>query len=190
MSVTKWSIVLPGLLLTVTVTACHTRPPAIAPTRAPEALFAPAPPPAPPPRSAAVATPAAKPPTESELFERMTLDELNASHPLTDVFFDYNENTLRDDARQALQRDAQWLAKWPQTKIRIDGHCDERGTEEYNLSLGDRRAVTVRDYLTSLGVSQQRIQTVSLGKESPFCTATGESCWAQNRRGHFVITAK
>jgi peptidoglycan-associated lipoprotein len=120
----------------------------------------------------------------------MTLDELNASHPLNDVFFDYDVNTLRDDARQALQRDAQWLAKWPRTKIRIDGHCDERGTEEYNLSLGDRRAVTVRDYLTSLGVSPQRIQTVSLGKESPFCTATGESCWAQNRRGHFVITAK
>ena len=134
--------------------------------------------------------PAAKPLTESQLFERMTLDQLNASHPLNDMFFDYDQNFLREDARQVLQRDAQWLSEWPQAKIRIDGHCDERGTEEYNIALGDRRAVTVRDYLMSLGIDPRRIQTVSLGRESPFCTATGESCWAQNRRGHFVITAK
>jgi len=120
----------------------------------------------------------------------MTLDQLNASQPLNDVFFDYDQNFLRDDARQVLQRDAQWLAKWPHTTIRIDGHCDERGTEEYNIALGDRRAVAVRDYLMTLGVSRERIQTVSLGRESPFCTTTGESCWAQNRRGHFVITVK
>jgi peptidoglycan-associated lipoprotein len=120
----------------------------------------------------------------------MTLDDLNASHPLNDVFFDYDATTLRDDGRQVLQRNAQWLAKWPQTKVRVYGHCDERGTGEYNLALGDKRAVIVREYLTSLGVSPDRIQTVSLGKESPFCTAAGESCWAQNRRGHFVITAK
>jgi len=189
MSVIKWSIVLPVLLLIVT--ACHKRPPAIAsPTSQPAAITAaPAPPPA--PRSTpSVATPAATPLTEAQLFERMTLDQLNASKPLDDVFFDYDENLLREDARQVLQRDAQWLAKWPQTKVRIYGHCDERGTTEYNIALGDRRAVSVRDYLTSLGVSPQRIQTVSLGKESPFCTGTGESCWAQNRRGHFVITGK
>jgi peptidoglycan-associated lipoprotein len=188
MSVTKWSIVLPVLL---TVTACHTRPPAIAaPTSPPAAITAPPASPPPPRSNGLVATAAAKPLSESELFERMTLDQLNASHPLNDVFFDYDQNFLREDARQVLQRDAQWLAKWPQTKIRIDGHCDERGTEEYNLALGDQRAVAVRDYLTSLGVSRERIQAVSLGKESPFCTATGESCWAQNRRGHFVIAAK
>ena len=120
----------------------------------------------------------------------MTLDALNASHPLNDVFFDYDATTLRDDGRQVLQQNAQWLAKWPQTRISVYGHCDERGTGEYNLALGDQRAVTVRNYLTGLGVNPDRIQTVSLGKESPFCTATGESCWAQNRRGHFVITAK
>jgi peptidoglycan-associated lipoprotein len=187
-SVSKWSIVLPVLLLSVT--ACHARPPAIASPRPPAAITAPVPP-SPPPRSnTAAVAPEATPFTESQLFEGMTLDQLNASHPLNDVFFDYDENTLRDDARQVLQQDAQWLVKWPQAKIRIDGHCDERGTGEYNLSLGDRRAVTVRDYLTSLGVSPERIQTVSLGRESPFCTSTGESCWAQNRRGHFVITAK
>src|SRR5262249_1837572 len=146
--------------------------------------------PAPPAPGGPAATSATTPLSESELFDRMTLDDLNASHPLDDVFFDYDATTLRDDGHQVLQRNAQWLAKWPQTKIRTYGHCDERGTEEYNLALGDQRAVTVRAYLTSLGVNPDRIQTVSLGKESPFCTATGESCWAQNRRGHFLITTK
>jgi peptidoglycan-associated lipoprotein len=188
MSVTKSSIVLPVLVLSVT--ACgHTRPPAIATAHPPAAVTAPAPPS--PVRSAGPgATSAETPLSESDLFNQMTLDDLNASHPLNDVFFPYNEVTLGDEARQVLQRNAQWLAKWPQTAIRIDGHCDERGTEEYNLSLGDRRAVTVRNYLTSLGVTPERIQTVSLGKESPFCNEMGESCWAQNRRGHFVITRK
>jgi len=187
MSVTKWSIVLP--VLSLAVAACHHSPPAIATARPPAATAAVAPA-SPVPSAGPAATSEATPLSESELFERMTLDDLNASHPLNDVFFDYDATTLRDEARQVLQRDAQWLAKWPQTKIRIAGHCDERGTEEYNLALGDRRAVTVRDYLTSLGVNPDRIQTVTLGKESPFCTATGESCWAQNRRGHFVITNK
>ena len=189
MSVTKWSIVLPVVLLSVT--ACHARPPAIAaPTSRPAAIPAPPGPPPTPRSNGPVRTAPANPLSESQLFERMTLDQLNASQPLNDVFFDYDQNFLRDDARRVLQRDAQWLAKWPQTRIRIDGHCDERGTEEYNIALGDRRAVAVRDYLMSLGVNSQRIQTVSLGRESPFCTATGESCWAQNRRGHFVITGK
>ena len=188
MSVTKSSIVLP--LLVLSVTACgHTRPPAIATAHPPASATAPAP--ASAGRSTASAADlAANSLSESELFDRMTLDALNASHPLNDVFFPYNEVSLGDEARLVLQRNAQWLAKYPQTAIRIDGHCDERGTEEYNLSLGDRRAVTVRNYLTSLGVTPDRIQTVSLGKEAPFCTEMGESCWAQNRRGHFVITKK
>ena len=190
MSLSKWSIVLPVLLLTVN--ACHKRPPAIASTRPPATTTAPVPPSSSPRSSntTAAAPEAAAALTESQLFDRMTLDQLNASQPLNDVFFEYDRNTLRDEARQVLERDAQWLSKWPQTKIRIDGHCDERGTTEYNLALGDQRAITVRDYLMGLGISPDRIQTVSLGRESPFCTSTGESCWAQNRRGHFVITAK
>src|SRR5262245_24492101 len=186
MAVLKWSIVL--LVLLVTVTACRKRPPPIASTGPPAAVKVPGPS-SPPPRSNTAASPEA-PLTESQLFDRTTLDELNASQPLNDVFFDYDQNLLRDDARQILQRNAQWLVKWPQTKIRVDGHCDERGTTEYNLALGDRRAVMVREYLTNVGISPERIQTVSLGRESPFCTSTGESCFAQNRRGHFVITAK
>src|SRR5262245_25303769 len=188
MSVSKWSIAVPVLLLTVN--ACHKRPPATASTRPPAAVTTPVAPPSSPRSNTAAPPPEATPFDESQLFERMTLEQLNASQPLNDVFFDYDQNLLRDDARQLLQRNAQWLSKWPQTKIRIDGHCDERGTTEYNRALGDKRAITVRDYLTSLGVSPDRIQTVTLGRESPFCTSTGESCWAQNRRGHFVITAK
>jgi peptidoglycan-associated lipoprotein len=132
----------------------------------------------------------ASPLTEAELFRRKSLADLNAEHPLADAFFDYNQNVLRDDAKEALQRDARWLAKWPQTVIRIDGYCDERGTAEYNLALGDRRAQVVRDYLSNLGVRADRIQTRSLRKEAPFCRDSGESCWSQNRRGHFDITAK
>jgi peptidoglycan-associated lipoprotein len=128
--------------------------------------------------------------TEAELFQRKSLSELNAEQPLGDVFFDYEQNTLREDAKRVLQQDVQWLSKWPQTIVRIDGHCDERGSAEYNLALGDQRATTVREYLTSLGVTPDRIQTLSLGKEAPFCQDSGESCWSQNRRGHFEITGK
>jgi peptidoglycan-associated lipoprotein len=124
------------------------------------------------------------------LFQRKSLDALNREHPLADAFFDYDQDTLRDDAKHALQQDAQWLSKWPQTKIDIEGHCDERGTPEYNLALGDRRAQVVRHYLTDLGVKDDRMVTRSYGREAPFCSDTGESCWSQNRRGHFVVISK
>jgi peptidoglycan-associated lipoprotein len=171
--------------------ACHHTPPAAAANPAPAAparTTAPARPPSPPPPPAAAPAPA--PLSEADAFRRKSLDELNAEHPLSDVFFDYNENVLKDEARTKLQQDAAWLMKWPQTHIAVDGHCDERGSAEYNLGLGERRAVAVRDYLTSLGISSARIETRSLGKESPFCTGEGEACWSQNRRDHFLITAK
>ena len=182
------------VVIALTGAACHTRPPAITPARTMSPAPAPAVPPRPPapapppPRSVAAAAPA--PLTEAELFQRKSLDELNAEHPLSDAFFDYDQNTLRDDAKRALQQDAQWLAKWPQTRITVDGHCDERGSDEYNLALGDRRAEVVREYLSDLGVKSDRIVIRSLGKEAPFCRDGGESCWSQNRRGHFMITAK
>ena len=185
------------LILGVAGAACHTRPPATAPTPATSPPpTAPARTPAPPrPPAPAAAPPAAvvrpvAPLSEAELFRRKSLEQLNAEQPLSDAFFDYEQSTLREDVRRALQQDAQWLARWPQTTIRIDGHCDERGTAEYNLALGDRRAEAVKTYLTSLGVSLNRIQTRSLGKEAPFCHEPGESCWSQNRRAHFMITEK
>jgi peptidoglycan-associated lipoprotein len=181
------------VVLVVAAAACHTRPPATSPTltnasSSSDAARSPAPAPVPPPSAAA--TPPAAPVTEADLFQHKSLDELNAERPLGDVFFDYDQNMLREDGRRVLQQDAQWLSKWPQTIVRIDGHCDERGSAEYNLALGDRRAEVVREYLTSLGVKPDRIQTRSLGKEAPFCREDGESCWSQNRRGHFMITAK
>jgi peptidoglycan-associated lipoprotein len=128
--------------------------------------------------------------SEEDLFRLKSLDELNAEHPLADTFFDYDQNALRDDARATLQKDAAWLSKWPQTVINIEGHCDERGTPEYNLALGERRASVAREYLEGLGVSPSRIRIVSLGKEAPFCLESNDDCWAKNRRGHFVVVGK
>ena len=126
----------PILIVAFAGVACHTQPPATAPSRAmASAPAAPARPPAPPPPApapAARATPA--PLSEAEIFRRTSLADLNAEHPLSDAFFDYDQNTLRTDARQTLQQDAQWLTKWPQTKIRLDGSCDERGSAESTIS--------------------------------------------------------
>ena len=103
-----------------------------------------------------------------------------------DAFFDFNKADIRPDAREALTKDADFLRNYPQFRITIEGHCDERGSTEYNLALGDRRAGAVKQYLVSLGISADRISTVSFGKEKPFCTQSNEACWQQNRRGHFV----
>jgi peptidoglycan-associated lipoprotein len=146
-----------------------------------------------PPSPAAEAEPAPPPPpalTEEELFARKTLEQLNAERPLGDVFFDYDQFTIRDDARAVLQRNAEWLRRWRSTRITIEGHCDSRGTNEYNLALGDRRANAVRDYLVSLGVERERLTLVSKGEETPVCFEETERCWQQNRRGQSVITAK
>jgi peptidoglycan-associated lipoprotein len=128
--------------------------------------------------------------SEEELFNRKTLEELNAERPLGDVYFDLDQSNIRDDGRGTLQKNVDWLKRWPTTRITIEGHCDSRGTSEYNLGLGERRATSVRDYLVNLGIPAARINTVSKGKEQPFCTEETEACWAQNRRGHFIITAK
>jgi peptidoglycan-associated lipoprotein len=120
----------------------------------------------------------------------MSLDDLNAKKPMTDVFFDLDRADLTDSARASLQKDADWMKKWQSTKVTVEGHCDSRGTTEYNLALGERRAQAVKDYLASLGIGTDRVLTVSKGKEAPFCTEESEACWSQNRRGHFLITAK
>jgi len=103
-----------------------------------------------------------------------------------DAYFDYDKADLRPDARTALSKTADFLKNYPRFKVTIEGHCDERGSTEYNLGLGDRRASAVKQYMVSLGISADRINTVSFGKEKPFCSESNESCWQQNRRGHFV----
>jgi peptidoglycan-associated lipoprotein len=101
-----------------------------------------------------------------------------------DAYFDYDKASIRDDARSALAKTAEFLRSYPQVAIMIEGHCDERGSTEYNVALGDRRSDAAKDFLVSQGVATDRIQTVSYGKERPFCTQGNESCWQQNRRAH------
>ncbi len=115
-------------------------------------------------------------PNVSELFQES----------VQDAFFDTDKSDLRDDARASLTRDAEFLRSYPQVKVSIEGHCDERGSTEYNLGLGQRRADAAKNFLISLGISTDRMTTTSWGKERPFCTDHTESCWQQNRRAHFV----
>jgi peptidoglycan-associated lipoprotein len=118
------------------------------------------------------------------------LDELNKAGYLKDAFFDTDKSDLRADARDVLAADASWLKEHPSIRILIEGHCDERNTEEYNLALGWRRANAAKGYLVSLGVPDSQIATISYGEERPFATCHNESCWVQNRRAHLVITAR
>jgi peptidoglycan-associated lipoprotein len=177
--------------LAIAAAGCHKKVPAAAPAPPPPPPpAAPRTPPPPPPPPAPAPAPAPRPLTEEEIFARKSVDQLNAEKPMDDVFFDLNESSFRDDARPALQKDADWLKKWSSVAITVEGHCDSRGSAEYNLGLGNRRAVAVKDYLVSLGVSAGRVTVISKGKEQPFCNEENEGCWQQNRRGHFVITAK
>ena len=120
----------------------------------------------------------------------MSLQDLIAQKPVDDVLFDYDKSDLSDAARATLAKNATWLKKWTSVRITIEGHADSRGTAEYNLALGERRANSTRDYLGSLGVDLARVAMVSKGEEQPVCTEQTEDCFAKNRRGHFVITAK
>jgi peptidoglycan-associated lipoprotein len=157
-------------------------PPAAAPTTTP----APPPPPPPAPRE----NPQPRVPTEEEIFAGKTAADLNNEKVLGDALFDLDSQVVRDDAKPVLQKNADWMKKWTSTKVMVEGHGDSRGSAEYNLALGERRATAVRDYLVNLGIGADRVQIVSKGKEAPVCSEEAESCWQQNRRGHFVITAK
>jgi peptidoglycan-associated lipoprotein len=156
------------------------------PAPQPEARPEPPPPPPPPP-------PAAEPPrapTEEEIFKNMSLDELNKKGVVSPIFFELDSVELSQEARSTIQKNAEYMKRWTSTKIMVEGHADARGTNEYNLALAERRAAAVRDYLVSLGIGNDRVTIVSKGEEQPFCTEESESCWQQNRRGHFIFTAK
>jgi len=103
------------------------------------------------------------------------------------VHFAYDKYNVQDEDRTVLQRQAAWLQKYPAVRVTVEGDCDERGTREYNLALGARRANSVKEYLVSLGVSSARVDTISYGKERPICSESTEECWAQNRRGVTVV---
>ena len=107
--------------------------------------------------------------------------------PLRDIHFDYDSFELDEVARQTLQENAQWLKDNPNARVEIEGHCDDRGTVEYNLALGAKRAAAAKNYLVALGIGRDRITTISYGEELPLCTEPTEDCWARNRRDHFVV---
>jgi peptidoglycan-associated lipoprotein len=108
--------------------------------------------------------------------------------PLSDIHFDYNDYSIRAQDSEVLKTNADWLTKNSNSRVQIEGHCDNRGSEEYNLALGAKRAQAAKDYLETLGISASRMSTISYGKELPLCTEDTEDCWAQNRRDHFVVS--
>jgi peptidoglycan-associated lipoprotein len=111
----------------------------------------------------------------------------SASSPLRDIQFDFDRHALQPEARQTLNGNANWLKNNPTGRVEIEGHADDRGTNEYNLALGAKRAQAVKDYLATLGIASDRLSTISYGEELPVCKGQGESCWQRNRRAHFVI---
>jgi len=152
---------------------------------------------APPSAPAQDVTPPAQPSmqdkTEDALLSQdlqVVNDELHRRGFSADIYFQYDESSLSDEARDKLAKDADLLKNQPQFQLTVEGHCDERGTNEYNLALGERRANAVRDYMGSLGVNPTRLRTISYGEERPVCTQHEESCWSQNRRAHLVVTGR
>ena len=184
-----------GVAVVSVTVACGKKPPTVERPMPPPADTAgntlgntPAPPaPEPPLAEPAVVTPAVSP--EGAIGSK-NLDDLNRESPLAPVYFALDGFDVSAEGRAVLQASAQVLRQQPTWQVTVEGHCDERGTAEYNLSLGERRAVAAKTYLMSLGVAAERLRTVSYGKEFPFDPGHDEGAWTKNRRAHFVITAK
>jgi len=177
------------MVLAVTAGACHKKQPPVARPMPPPPPSEAARPPAPPEPSPEPAPVPAEPVTDDAIGSK-SLDDLNRNSPLKAVFFALDSNEVDTAGQQVLQTNADVLKKYASWQVTIEGHCDERGTAEYNLALGERRAVSARTYLVSLGIPADRIKTVSYGKEFPFDPGHDESAWSKNRRAHFVVTAK
>jgi peptidoglycan-associated lipoprotein len=153
----------------------------------------PAPPAAPPTPTPAPPPPAPEPPPQLNEYDRMkqmTIEELDRAGLLQEIRFEYDKADVRDADRAILERNASALKKFDFLKVKVEGHCDERGTVEYNLALGERRAKSAYDYLISLGIPAARLQVVSYGKEMPTCQEASEDCWQKNRRARFTVVGK
>src|SRR5437868_13336644 len=171
----------------ILVAACASKPapaPVMIPVTASPAPAAP--PPAPPVRQTA---PAPAPLAPQAAVIPGTLKDFQVNVGDT-VYFSFDSSSLEDPARNQLQKQAAWLSRYRNIKLQVQGNCDERGTREYNLALGARRAASVRDYLVSLGVAPSRVSTISYGKERPVCAESSEACWAQNRRAVSAISGE
>lgn len=183
----KTALRLPLVLLAATLplVGCAKKPAPVTPA-APPPIASTVEPPAPAPKPAP-ADPVASP-LGGELLE--ATEHAYRTGLLGDVYFDFDEAGLRQDARDRLAKNAEFLRSRPEFVVQIEGHCDERGTNEYNLALGERRAQAARDYLSSLGVAPTRVRTVSYGEERPACSESAESCWQLNRRAHFLLVGR
>jgi peptidoglycan-associated lipoprotein len=186
--------VLVAVVLVVAGAACAKKPPTVArPMPPPAEDTTNAIPPTPPTPPRPVDEPIPVPPEPESIRAgdlKDDLDTLNRSGVLKPVFYDLDSSDVNAEGQRALQENADMMRKNPQWQVTIEGHCDERGTAEYNLALGERRAISARAYLVSLGIPAERVRVVSYGKEFPFEQGHDEAAWSKNRRAHFVITAK
>ena len=180
------------VLLAVGVGACKKKPPVARPMPPPPPAVSDSVPPPPPAPPKPVAEPMLVPPEpmSEDAIGSKSLDDLNRDSPLKPLFFDLDSADVSQPGQQLLQANAAVLKKYPGWQVTIEGHCDERGTAEYNLALGERRAVSAKAYLVSLGIPADKIRTVSYGKEFPFDAGHDDAAWSKNRRAHFVITSK
>lgn len=128
--------------------------------------------------------------SEEELFQQKSLEELNKDQVLKMINFDFDMYTIREDMKPVMQANANWLLKFPSVEVLVEGHCDERGTIEYNIALGEKRAEAARNYLVSLGLSAAKVKIISYGKSKPLVQGVDEATYFQNRRAEFVITKK
>ena len=184
-----------AIICVVAAPACSRRnKPVATPQPAPTTVAPPpavtAPPPAPPRAAERIEDRQPVAPLADEGIGSRSLDELNRDSPLRPAFFPLDSSDLDDSGRSVVTGNVEVLKKYPQWVVTIEGHCDERGTAEYNLALGERRAAAVKTYMVSLGVAPDRLRTVSYGKEFPFDQGHSDDAWSKNRRAHFVITAK
>jgi len=128
--------------------------------------------------------------SEEELFQQKSLEELNKDQVLKKINFDFDMYTIREDMKPVMQANADWLLKFPSVEVLVEGHCDERGTIEYNIALGEKRAEAARNYLVSLGLNAAKVKIISYGKSKPLVQGVDEATYFQNRRAEFVITKK
>ena len=179
------------LLVTIAVGACGKKKPPIArPIPPPPSGSTTVTPPPEPPAPSAEPTSVPPEPVAEDSIASGSIDDINRNSPLKPVFYGLDEAEVDAEGQRILQSNADTLRKYQTWQISIEGHCDERGTAEYNLALGERRAVAARNYLVSLGIPADRVKIVSYGKEFPFDPGHSEEAWAKNRRAHFVVTAK
>ena len=192
MSIAK-SALLTLMAATLVAAACGGKKPPVARPAPPAASVVPPPPaarPPSPPQPSVEPTTVPPEPVRDDAIASASLDDLNRNSPLKPVFFALDSSEIDPAGKTVLDANAPLLRRYPSWVVTIEGHCDERGTAEYNLALGERRAIAARAYLVSLGIPADRLRIVSYGKEFPFDPGHDDGAWGKNRRAHFVITAK